>query len=162
MTTGAASYKRLEAIGALQRIHGDELQRPQIRQHAAEALERIAGGAPVLPLYELIKAEIANNVFAPARRTTDSPTTGTTHAQAPDSSIGGAAESTPRRGTIRGFLLTINSLDGWAESFDADQIGRSLSEQEWATFERVLDSLARFAVVARAGREAADAHRVRG
>jgi hypothetical protein len=101
-------------------------------------------------------------VYAPARGTTGSITTDTTRAQTPDSLTGGAAEPMPRRATIRGFLLTMNSLDGWAESFDADQIGRSLSEQEWATFERVLDSLARFAVVARAGREAADAHRVRG
>ncbi|QAY68774.1 ParB N-terminal domain-containing protein [Xylanimonas protaetiae] len=156
LATGSAAYKRLEAVGRLERIRDDAQQRPQIRQHAAEALEKVEAGAPVLPLYELIKSEIATNVYGPARPTPD-----------PDREVRAAGTATSdggrpglTKGTVRRFLLMVNSLDGWTDTFDADQIGRGLSAQEWATFERVLDALGKFAVVARAGRAAADAHRV--
>jgi len=160
LATGTASYKRLEAVGRLERIRDDEQQRPQIRAHAAEALKEAEAGAPVLPLYEVIKSEIATNVYGyehRARGADDDQPAG------PSSDTGHPThrDAVPAKGTTRQFLFMMNSLDGWTDRFDADAIGRSLSAHEWDMLQRVVDALGSFVTSARGARVAADAQRVR-
>ncbi|QAY68630.1 ParB/RepB/Spo0J family partition protein [Xylanimonas protaetiae] len=158
LVNGSAGYKRHEQVGALERIRDDENQDPQIRQAAGDALTRIEGGAAVQPLYDTIKTHLAAKAAAGGRSVP------TGHTAAPGRPRQAAPRATgpvaPRRGTIRGFLMTIATLDGWAEAFDADDVGRGMTDEEWDRFDRVRAQLDRFAVVAKAGREAARAQRV--
>ncbi|MEU2200595.1 ParB/RepB/Spo0J family partition protein [Isoptericola sp. NPDC019482] len=164
LVTGKASYKVLEAVSALERIRDDTEQRPQIREHAAAALERIKTGAPARAAYELVRAEIMNNPYARSRPPSSTSSTDAgfarTAAVVHDGASAPLASNSPYRpaGTVREFLLTINQLDGWADGFDPDIIGRQLDDGGWDTFDRVLDEFGRFAVVARAARAAGDAN----
>ncbi|QAY63233.1 chromosome partitioning protein ParB [Xylanimonas allomyrinae] len=157
---GTSGYKRYEQIAWLTDLREDTTGDVVVREHAGEALRRIQAGAPVGPLYERVRREVAGIVTSP--RPAPAPSRPAYRAGRPRPPAAHPARVLgPRAGTIRQFLDTITALDGWTERFDADAIGRGMSEVEWGTFDRVREAFDKFAVVARAGREAADAHRVR-
>lgn len=160
LVNGTAAYKRHEQVGALERIRDDEHQDPQIRDAAGAALARIEAGAPVQPLYDTLKAHLAAKAAATGRPKAGGGAGSGRSAPARRPASGTRAPGTQRKGTIRAFLMTIATLDGWAEGFDADEVGRGMTDQEWDRFDRVREQLDRFAVVAKAGREAARAQRV--
>lgn len=56
--------------------------------------------------------------------------------------------------SARSFTLLWRDLSGWTQRYDAEEIGRELSDAEWAAFEQTLRESIKFADVARRARAA--------
>lgn len=175
VTGNSGGYNRLEQLSALQQWATDPRQAPTIKTMAAAELEQIGAGAPVRPAYERVRRAIATVSAADLGRdagteaaadldrlatqalqriAAENRTKATTRA-ASDSA---ARRRGPRRRSPRWFTLTWSELDGWTTSVDVDELADELTDQDVATFERVLAETTRFAHTlkrARARREGA-------
>lgn len=151
LVTGTASYNRLDQITALERIAGD-VSRPQaIRQLARTELAAIEAGAPVKPAHGRVMAAIELDNAGDRPLSNDELETLAAEALArvrqSESRKGVRAlkrKSTPTYRTVRSFILTWTELEGWSALYDVEELARSLSDEEWTRFERVVDETVDF------------------
>lgn len=152
--TGSQSYHRLEKIGWLEDVRDDEERPRNVRDLAGQAIDQIEKGGPVDPAYKRVRAA---DRLASTPDTSDAP-----DPEVEDELAQAALEALarvkkekrgkkgtttpgtrtpsrdPRVRTPRSFVLTWTELDGWSQWYDDEEIAATVSDDEWARFERVV------------------------
>lgn len=150
MIPGAASYKTLEKINAMQRIADDPQQPEALREQVASELAGIEAGRPVDPAYQRIRSAVAGAEHqrqaqlhsmaeaAVARVTADSDQKTRRRRQAP-------APGAPGRWPATAFVQTWTSLDQWWTHYDPDELAAELTDEQITIFLTVAEGTAAFA-----------------
>lgn len=162
MVTGAASYKRLEQVGWLQKIAEDPAQPAALRAQVVAELERIDGGAAVDPIYRHVRGlaeaaqeqretdlhQLAADALARAK---DAKKTRTPRPRpVPDD------DGEPARYPVRAFVLTWGELDQWWTHYDAEHLATELKDEQIESFLTTAEGTSRFADKLRAAHDRND------
>ncbi|MBS3939652.1 MAG: ParB N-terminal domain-containing protein [Actinobacteria bacterium] len=165
MVTGRKSYTTLERIGELERLTTDPDTPQALRELARDALAGIDADGKVYGHYRRVKAaqaeanrdppdvevdrqaeleELAEQALARLNATPPRPAQRQTEPAQP--------QAPPRRYGVRAFLLTWTELHGWADHYDAAEIGSGLTDEQWTAFETTVAATVAFAEHAREAR----------
>ena len=151
MIPGGASYKTLDKIGFLEQAATDETLPEHVRAAAQRGLEEIDAGSPVHPIYETIRNHVASPdagdealhqaaADALARiRSGDRPKP--TPVKKPKNDSEGAPVQYP----VRAFVVTWTELDQWWTHYDPAVLAVELTDEQVATFLRVIEHTIAFA-----------------
>lgn len=151
MIPGGASYKTLDKIGFLEQAATDETLPEHVRAAAQRGLEEIDAGSPVHPIYETIRNHTASPdagdealhqaaADALARiRSGDRPN------PAPIKKPNSTPESGPVQYPVRAFVVTWTELDRWWTHYDPAVLAVELTDEQVATFLRVIEHTVAFA-----------------
>lgn len=177
LVTGSDSSQRLEQIGRIQAVVDDAMQPLDVRRLAEEALDRINAGAPVDPSHRAVmraveqgSAERHDDPDAPAEPVEPTPTPEEIAALSDEVFARAQKERTrrieqlsshrapaaPIRRSTKALVLTWADLDGWTEHHDAAEVAATLTDADWAQFERVVIETVEFADAVRAARQSRD------
>lgn len=160
MVTGKASYERLGRIGVLRALANDPTQRPDVRELANAGLEEIRIGAPTAPVHARVMEHVA--ALDPRHQTVEpvsaddlaeEAANALARVRAPKGSRKPQVQAQPR--TLRSWALLWRGMDGWDAAHDPAVVATNVSDKEWETFERVIDSMVTFRDAGRTAREAA-------
>lgn len=151
MIPGGASYKTLDKIGYLEQAATDETLPEHVRAAARQGLEEIDAGSPVHPIYETIR----NHTTSP------DPADEALHQAAADAlariqSSGkpkpapakkptNDSEHAPVQYPVRAFVVTWTELDQWWTHYDPSVLAVELTDEQVATFLRVIEHTVAFA-----------------
>ena len=156
MIPGAASYRTLDKIEAIQQAADRDDLPDDTRAAVADALARIEAGAPVHPIFEEIRALIADP------------------AQSRDAELDrlaqeavARAKNRPRRTkktatpapagltvwTTRSFVVIWGELTDWWTHYDPPVLARELTDEQIDMFLTIADGTARFATALTAARD---------
>jgi ParB family chromosome partitioning protein len=159
VVTGKASYERLSRISALRALADDPDQRPDVRELAATALDEIRDGAPVAPVHARVMERVAaldprHQTVEPVRAEdmADEAAAALARVRAPKRSRKPTAQAHPR--TLRSWVLLWRGMDGWDTAYDPAVVATGVSDKEWETFERVIESVIAFRDAGRSARAA--------
>jgi ParB family chromosome partitioning protein len=167
MVTGRKSYTLLEQVNELERLATDPDVAEGLRELAATELAGIDADGKVNGHYRRVKTaqaaaepdppddtdrdqELAALAEQALARVTS--TSRPTRPRPAPTSVGPSAP--PRRHGVRAFLLTWTDLHGWADHYDPDEIGRSLTDAQWDDFEVTVAATVTFIDRARTARGA--------
>lgn len=156
MIPGAASYRTLDKIEAIQQAADRDDLPDDARAAVADALARIEAGAPVHPIFEEVRALIDD----PARRRDAELDRLAQEAVA-------RAKNRPRRTknpaapapagltvwTARSFVVIWGELTDWWTHYDPAVLAGELTEEQIEMFLTIADGTARFATALRAARD---------
>ena len=156
MIPGAASYRTLDKIEAIQQAADRDDLPDDTRAQVADALARIEAGAPVHPIFEEIRALIAG----PAR-------TRDAELDRLAQEAVARAKNRPRRTknpaapaptgltvwTARSFVVIWGELTDWWTHYDPAVLASELTEEQIEMFLTIADGTARFATALRAARD---------
>ncbi|WP_150462971.1 ParB N-terminal domain-containing protein [Nesterenkonia ebinurensis] len=152
MIPGGASHTTLEKIGYLQKIAEDPAQPAELREKVTAELERIDAGAPVHPVYEVIRtaAEAAQeHREADLHQLAAEALTRAKNAKATKRTPRPARvtndDGEPTRYPVRAFLLTWGELAHWWTHYDADHLATELTEEQIESFLTTAEGTSRFA-----------------
>ena len=149
MIPGGASYKTLDKIGYLEPAATDETLPEHVRAAAQRGLEQIDAGSPVHPIYETIR----NHATSPAdealhqaaadalARIQSAGRPKPTSVKKPKDD----AEGVPVQYPVRAFVVTWTELDQWWTHYDPAVLAAELTDEQVATFLRVIEHTIAFA-----------------
>ncbi|WP_193128416.1 ParB N-terminal domain-containing protein [Gulosibacter sediminis] len=149
MIPGGASYKTLDKIGYLEHAATDETLPEHVRAAAQRGLEQIDAGSPVHPIYETIR----NHATSPAdealhqaaadalARIQSAGRPKPTSVKKPKDD----AEGVPVQYPVRAFVVTWTELDQWWTHYDPAVLAAELTDEQVATFLRVIEHTIAFA-----------------
>lgn len=149
MIPGGASYKTLDKIGYLEHAATDETLPEHVRAAAQRGLEQIDAGSPVHPIYETIR----NHATSPAdealhqaaadalARIQSAGRPKPTSVKKPKDD----AEGAPVQYPVRAFVVTWTELDQWWTHYDPAVLAAELTDEQVATFLRVIEQTVAFA-----------------
>lgn len=150
MIPGGASYKTLDKIGYLEHAAHDETLPEHVRAAAQRGLEQIDGGSPVHPIYETIRNHVASpdagdealhQAAADAlARIQSSGKPKPAPAKKPKDDTEGAPVQYP----VRAFVVTWTELDQWWTHYDPAMLAIELTNEQVATFLRVIENTIAF------------------
>lgn len=156
LVTGYKSYTTLERVGEVERIAADPETPPDLRAVAMAELAGIDADGKVYGHYQRVKAAQSpghESELATLARHALFRVQANGHAgpasQKPATPL---ATGPVKRYSVRAFLLTWTEMRGWAEHYDPAEIGQSLTDEQWASFETTVAATAAFADAARAAR----------
>jgi ParB family chromosome partitioning protein len=148
LVTGTQSFQRLEQINWIESIAEDATLSEAVREFASNMLGEIEVGAPVSPAYKRVKAAVelasrplsptdeeqdeVNRLGAEALRRVEEETVKRLRA------LRDKAKRAPRHRSPRSFTLMWSELEGWTELYDVAELARTLKDDDWARFERVV------------------------
>ena len=171
MVTGRKSYTLLEQVNELERLATDPTTPDGLRELATAGLAGIDADGKVNGHYQQVKA-----AQAAAERDRHSDTdhdrelqtlaeqalarvNDTSRPRRPRPATPPAEPSPPaRRYGVRAFLLTWGEMHGWADRYDAGEIGPALTAEQWDAFEATVAATVAFADRARTVRTARTGH----
>lgn len=170
MITGRASYTTLEKIGYLQQVADDPARPAELREQVAAGLDQIAEGAPVDPIYQMLRQAIetaqvdheaamdrlAREAVARATATKKTKKCTTRPKPAGFGAKAGADVGEPVRFPVRAFVLTWTELAGWWTHYDAEQLATELEEEQVSVFLATVEGTVAFADQLRAARNQHD------
>lgn len=146
--TGKDSHQRLDRIGEIQKLAADQDIPEVVREVATESLSVIDDGGSVSAIHSAVDD---------VRRAADD-------GEEDIDAIREAAMARirqprsrrpkPAAWSARAFVLTWTELDDWWTHYDPAEIGATLTDSDWDTFERILASTNDFARAAREARPA--------
>lgn len=145
MIPGGASYKTLDKIGYLEQAATDETLPEHVRAAAQRGLEQIDGGSPVHPIYETIRDhatspdpadEALHQAAADALARIQS---AGRPKPAPAKKPKNDAEDAPVQYPVRAFVVTWTELDQWWTHYDPAVLAVELTDEQVATFLRVIE-----------------------
>ncbi|GGO85045.1 hypothetical protein GCM10011584_04050 [Nocardioides phosphati] len=164
LVTGKAAQTRLEQILEIERIAANRELPKDLRQVAEAELEAIRNGGAVDPSYHKVKA---------AQRLAEQmkPDDDTNVDEGLDEALEEAkaerrrrikqnrerreAEAATLKRSTRSFALKWAEMDGWSKKYDAEQIAREITPDDWALFLRVIDETRAFAEAVSLAKESA-------
>ena len=167
LVTGHKSYTTLERISELERLATDSATPESLRQAARDALSDIDSDGKVNGHYQRVKATqtaadgdppdddagsdhdqelvaLAERALARVNDTSRPARPARTPAKQPPAPV--------RRYGVRAFLLTWSEMHGWADHYDAGEIGPALTDDQWDDFEATVAATVAFADHARTAR----------
>lgn len=152
MITGSASYTRLNQIIEMERIAGDRERPAAVRRVANDELERIRNGGAVDPGYQRVRAVVAAAEADPADPEFDRRMAETLKQAKADRArrirenrIKRAAAAATAKRSVKSFGMVWSEMEGWSKHYDAEEIARESSNDDWSTFLRVLEETNAFA-----------------
>lgn len=165
LVTGTASHQRMEQILAIRKAAEDPAQPQRIRAVAGAALLRIRDGHPVNPLFTEVQRALGNEVVddRPGRPTDEqlnAMAEAALEAIKADLKKSRKPKPTPQPTptadfSLRMWLITFRDMDGWLDGYDVEEFATEVTEEQWATFKRVVDQMRRFEQAGDAVRAAA-------
>ena len=144
MIPGAASYRTLDKIEAIEQAATREDLTEEVRAQVADALARVQAGAPVHPIFEEVRAltqspdqaadldELARQALARAKA---APRRKSTPAVRPVAGVW----------TTRSFLVIWGELEDWWTHYDPGLLAAELTEEQIEMFLTVADGTTQFA-----------------
>jgi ParB family chromosome partitioning protein len=160
----APSYKTMEHLLDVRRAASDERIEPALREVAARELAGIERDGKVDPHYRTFRAaaDLSESDVSPLAAVDD------LHAVAKAAVARATAARRSRRGTatgtqgpatrrsygVRSLLLTLQETDSWWSHYDAVEVARDLSVEQWDHFEDWVDHSIEFRDEARRHRRA--------
>jgi ParB family chromosome partitioning protein len=148
MIPGAASYRTLDKIEAIQQAARRDDLPADTRQKAADALARIEAGAPVHPIFEEIRTLIGDPIRSRDAELDQLAQEALARAKATPRrgrSTPAAAAARPGAWTTRSFVVIWAELADWWTHYDADLLARELSEEQAEMFLTIAAGTAQFA-----------------
>ncbi|WP_285116241.1 chromosome partitioning protein ParB [Propionibacterium freudenreichii] len=151
MIPGGASYKTLDKIGFLEQAANDEALPEHVRAAARQGLEEIDAGSPVHPVYETIRNHTASpdagdealhQAAADALARIQS---AGRPKPAPTKKPKNDTEDAPVQYPVRAFVVTWTELDQWWIHYDPAVLAVELTDEQVATFLRVIQHTIAFA-----------------
>ncbi|MGO1316493.1 MAG: hypothetical protein ACTMIR_05610 [Cellulomonadaceae bacterium] len=154
MVTNSASHNRMEQILTIRKAAEDPSQPQHVRDVAGAALLRVRDGHPVNPLYREVQQALGNQVAddRPGRPTNEQLNAMAQAAlEAAKANQGKPQKAKPKPQptptadfSLRMWLITFRDMDGWLEGYDAREFATEVTEEQWATFKRVVAQMRRF------------------
>ena len=165
MVTGRKSYTLLEQVNELERLATDPDAPEGLRALAAGELAGIDADGKVNGHYRRVKAaqtaaergppddtDRDQQLAALAKQALDR-VNDTSRPRRSRPATPPAEPSAPaRRHGVRAFLLTWGEMHGWADHYDAGEIGPALTAEQWDAFEATVAATVAFADRARTAR----------
>lgn len=153
LVTGSASYTRLNQIIEMERIAGARERPSAVRKVASDELERIRNGGPVDPGYQRVRAVAAAAEANPPgdpdfdRRMAEKlkQDKAARAQRIKENRIKRAAAAATAKRSTKSFAMVWGEMEGWSKHYDADEIAREVSNDDWATFLRVQQETNTFA-----------------
>lgn len=152
LITKTASYTRLNQIIEMERIASDRERPAAVRRVANDELERIRNGGAVDPGYQRVRAVVAATEADPADPEFDQRMAETLRQAKADRArrirenrIKRAAAAATAKRSVKSFGMVWSEMEGWSKHYDADEIARESSNDDWSTFLRVLEETNAFA-----------------
>lgn len=149
MIPGGASYKTLDKIGYLEQAAHDETLPEHVRAAAQRGLEQIDAGSPVHPIYEAIRNHATSPVDEALHQAAADALARIQSAGRPKPAPAKKPNSTPESGPVqypvRAFVVTWSELDQWWTHYDPAVLAVELTDEQVATFLRVIEHTVAFA-----------------
>lgn len=145
MVTGRDSHQRLARINELIAIAKDSAVPQEVRDLAQAGLEEIEAGKPVAPVHDQVlrlKSQAAEDELERLAREA------LERVKQPRSRRTTTTQPPRRKRSTRAFVHIWTDMDGWSARYDAAEIGKALTAEEWAMFERVLQETSTFHKIA--------------
>lgn len=151
MIPGGASYKTLDKISYLEQAAHDPTLPEHVRAAACQGLEQINAGSPIHPIYKAIR----NHTTSP------DPADEALHQAATDALTRIQSSGKPKPATakkpqndtedapvqypVRAFIVTWTELDQWWTHYNPTMLATELTDEQAATFLRVIKHTIAFA-----------------
>lgn len=156
MIPGAASYRTLDKIEALQQAADRDDLPDDTRAAVAEALARIESGAPVHPIFEEIRVLIddpARSRDAELDRLAQEAVARAKNRPRRTKKAAAPAPAGLTVWTTRSFIVIWGELIDWWTHYDPAVLARELTEEQIDMFLTIADGTARFATALTAARD---------
>lgn len=161
MIPGAASYRTLDKIEAIQQAADRDDLPDDTREAVADALARIESGAPVHPIFEEIRALIdapARSRDAELDRLAQEAVARAKNRPRPTKKAAVPAPAGLTVWTTRSFVVIWGELVDWWTHYDPAVLARELTDEQIEMFLTIADGTACFATALTAARD----HNTRG
>ncbi|QVQ51355.1 ParB N-terminal domain-containing protein [Spiractinospora alimapuensis] len=155
MIPGAASYRTLDKIEAIQQAADRDDLPDDTRAQVADALARIEAGAPVHPIFEEVRALLDDPARTRDAELDRLAQEAVARAKNRPRRTKTAAAPAPARLTVwtaRSFVVIWGELVDWWTHYDPAVLAGELTEEQIEMFLTIADGTARFATALRAAR----------